>query len=263
LQAYRILHIVEFSRELYVLRNCEMSAWRRDATEVPLANKAFSEGGVSTQVCSVALIALASAASLFARTCMAQDRGGGAWATCSLHENLSGREELNQLGEAGPGPFFEQLLRWSSGEPGQPKLTLEWRDLGRAPVNGEISYRLDPGMAAAAPTASYKVVLNFNGGAALAGLPLAPSGGDRLSARFDTRRNGDLMESLARARGVRAVVYKGDQPIGQGAFEFAPERWRTSFAAFAQRVQANDPAVCHAASGPTVPVPPAARTRLR
>jgi hypothetical protein len=146
---------------------------------------------------------------------------------------------------------------WVSGPGGPINLRLSYGDgPALAPTYGVASYhfRTEP-----QPSAEYKIVFDFNGAARQATYSLGTGFGKSnpgLSASFSTRRNADLLEGFARAARVTATVFEGDQQIARRTFELAPDRRVTGLDAFARRAQDNDPNICQAASGPTLPVPP-------
>jgi hypothetical protein len=135
--------------------------------------------------------------------------------------------------------------------------------LSGAPFRGSASYTF---ASEPQPAVEYKFVFDFNGAAPQATLSLGTGFGKAnrsLSGDFDARGNADLMTSFAHAQRVTATVYEGERQIAQSTFELAPDRRAAGLEAFARKVQANDPSLCHAASGPPLPVPPAEVPRPR
>lgn len=156
----------------------------------------------------------------------------------------------------GPGAAPRPHVAWVSGQAGRLHLRLTYgRAPASAPSSGLASYYLG---SESRPT-GYKLIFDFNGVAQQATLPLESGVGKNLRGELDARRNADLMEGFARARRVTATVYEGDRQIAQSTFELAPDRREAGLDAFARRVQANDPSLCRAASGPPLPVPPIPR----
>jgi hypothetical protein len=201
--------------------------------------------------------ALASPAILFGPPSAAQGPTSQGWTDCELFEDLPGGARLLFQSVVGPGAAPSPHVGWSSGPAGRIHLILNYgRRPAGAPAVGHVFYvaRSEP-----QPTTEYKFVFDFNGSAQQATLPLGRGfggGNASVSGNFDAHRDPDLMQGFGRAERVTASLYEGDQQIAQSTFELAPDRREAGLAAFARRVQANDPGVCRATSGPPLPVPP-------
>lgn len=204
----------------------------------------------------IAVTVLAGPAILFAPPSAAQGPPGPAWTVCELREDIPGGAQLAYQSLTRPGEAPRPHVAWSSAAASRLSLRVAY---GRGPASAPTRVVALYNLGSERQSVGYKLVFDFNGAAQQTTLSLGPGVGTNLSGAFEARRNAGLTESFAHAQRVTATVYEGDRQIAQATFEFAPERREAGLAAFARRVQANDPSLCREMSSPPLPVPPVPR----
>jgi hypothetical protein len=211
---------------------------------------------VPRRVLSAVLVALASPAILSGSPSAAQPPLNLAWTSCALFEDLPGGGRLLFQSDVGPGWAPKPFAGWVSGPGGSPTLNLYF---GEGPVSAPTSGRAVYHFSSEPQLATdYKFVFIFDGAAPPATLSLGTGFGSAnpgMVGTFNVRDNPQLMASFAKAQRVTATVFEGDRQIAQRTLELAPDRRVAGLDAFVRRVKANDPLLCHSASGPRLPVP--------
>ncbi len=217
-----------------------------------------------TRVLSAVVVALAGPVILGGSPSAAQPAPNLAWTNCALFEDLPGGGRLLFQSDVGPGQAPKPFAGWVSGPGGSPTLNLYFgQGPASAPTSGRAVYHFG---SEPQPAAEYKFVFDFDGAAPPATLSLGAGFGKAnpsMVGAFNVRDNPQLMASFAKAHRVTAIVFEGDRQIAQRTLELAPDRRVAGLDAFVRRVKANDPLLCHSASGPRVPVPPLVHGAVR